>query len=288
MEQKLTLEQISTRTAIRKEFLEMLEAGEFERMPSYVHAHGFLSHYCKVVGLDFANEIKSMFDEECHKETFGKTPEEVEIAKSAVQSSSSSIKALPVVIFLAILALIVFVIIGVLSNKPAEKTSAIQYQPIVTPTIEENNAAVAAAPIDNISPTIPAEPVDQTEAVEPAEPIEPPEPEEPREPTVAAAIVDAAIKPQTRQATLTFTDNCWVNLMIDNASSVDFIAESGQSRVVDFSKYFRINIGNASAIAISYGERKYTGFGGFRQPVRNLFFVVDDSGNMSQTRIQPN
>jgi cytoskeletal protein RodZ len=267
---KITIDLIASRTAVRKEYLEMLEEGNYEALPSYVHAHGFLSHYCKVVGLDFAGEIKPMFEAECDKHTFGKTPEELLIEQhSREKSGSSPIKVIAIVVAIAVLALIVVVA----ASRDSGASSKVS-QPIVTPTPPLSEPAPATAP-EPVTTAVSAEPLADTAAVT--------EIEEP----VAADTAVATEPVAPRSALLRFTDTCWVNLNIDNVTTADFMAESGQERVVEFSKYFRINIGNASAIAVSYDNRSYTGFGGFRQPVRNLYFVVDDNGTMSQTRVQP-
>lgn len=49
--QKLTVEEVSKATKIRPEFLEAIEEGKFEKLPSPAYAHGFVRNYAKFLGL---------------------------------------------------------------------------------------------------------------------------------------------------------------------------------------------------------------------------------------------
>ena len=106
-EKKISVKQICDKTAIRMQHINLLEAGEFDSLPSYIHAHGFLEQYCKAIGLDFQNEVKPLFDQECQKATFGKTPEEVAMEQAEAKDAGKKARnaTLIVIIVLLLLAL---------------------------------------------------------------------------------------------------------------------------------------------------------------------------------------
>jgi hypothetical protein len=65
---------------------------------------------------------------------------------------------------------------------------------------------------------------------------------------------------------------------------MDFIAEKGLRKSIDFSDYFIMDIGNAAAITISYGDNVFSNLGGYRQPVKNLKFIMDN-GSLTYSKV---
>ncbi len=61
----LTLEDVEKATRIRARYLEALEAGQFEALPSAVQARGFLRNYARHVGLD-PSETMTRLEEALH------------------------------------------------------------------------------------------------------------------------------------------------------------------------------------------------------------------------------
>ena len=51
LEKDLSLKEISDATKIREDFLEAIEEGQYERLPSPAYAHGFVRNYAKYLGL---------------------------------------------------------------------------------------------------------------------------------------------------------------------------------------------------------------------------------------------
>ncbi len=302
-EKKITIKYICNKTAIREQYVNMLEAGEFDSLPSYVHAHGFLEQYCKVVGLDFPNEVKPLFDQECKKATFGKTPEEIAMEQAAVEEAG---KRPPYGIFAAVFAVIFLALVGLFiynsvykryAGTPAVSTIPPAATPIEPPVstpaatpepaagvvLPDNGSRAAATDnyTDNGTRTpVTATPPAASVVTPPAPVVTPATTSAPQQPAADNATV-------RRRAVLTFTDNCWVNFISDNGDKGDFIAEPGQEKVVYFSNYFSIDIGNASAISVNYRDRAFSGLGSYRQPVKGVYFVVDDNGTMTMQRTPP-
>lgn len=56
-EKNLSLDKIERATKIKKEFLEAIECGAFERLPSESNAMGFVKNYAKYLGLSLGNVV---------------------------------------------------------------------------------------------------------------------------------------------------------------------------------------------------------------------------------------
>jgi cytoskeleton protein RodZ len=63
-EQKLSLEQVAQQTRIRLHYLEALEAGNFEKIPSSAQARGFLRAYAQFLKIDPQTLLSALSDEE--------------------------------------------------------------------------------------------------------------------------------------------------------------------------------------------------------------------------------
>jgi cytoskeletal protein RodZ len=63
LEKNLTLEDISKATKIKSSFLEYIENGEYQKLPSVSYAHGFVKNYASFLGLD-EKELLAVFRRE--------------------------------------------------------------------------------------------------------------------------------------------------------------------------------------------------------------------------------
>lgn len=63
LEQKISLEDVSQNTKIKTNFLEYIERGEYNKLPSVSYAHGFVRNYAKFLGLP-EKEILALFRRE--------------------------------------------------------------------------------------------------------------------------------------------------------------------------------------------------------------------------------
>jgi cytoskeletal protein RodZ len=63
LEKELTLEDVSKSTKIKREFLEFIEEGRYEKLPSVSYAQGFVRNYAKFLGLP-EKEIMAIFRRE--------------------------------------------------------------------------------------------------------------------------------------------------------------------------------------------------------------------------------
>lgn len=66
-EKGLTLEQISKKTKIKEHFLEYIEKGEYQKLPSVSYAQGFVRNYARFLGLN-EEELMAIFRREFDEE----------------------------------------------------------------------------------------------------------------------------------------------------------------------------------------------------------------------------
>ncbi len=91
-ERNLTLEQASQETHIRLAYLQALEAGEFERLPSMVQVRGFLRAYARFLGIDPQPFLATLDGIQATlPEKSKSTPEETEIAPLYTPSEARAI-----------------------------------------------------------------------------------------------------------------------------------------------------------------------------------------------------
>ncbi|MDR2870321.1 MAG: DUF4115 domain-containing protein [Deferribacteraceae bacterium] len=265
--QKLTLKDISDKTAIRAHVLEVLEAGQFDALPSYVHAHGFLAQYVKVLGLDFQGLVKPMFDEECPKEGFGveqsvQTEKPEAIRQSDFAPKSNNVRILIAVALVVVIGLGIYFAVSALSDDdPAPAATA-------TATFGSGTSNVPAPAAVNTPPAS-VEPITTAAA------------------DLAAANPDPVATPVQPRAILRFNGECWVNYLSDDGTTAEFSAVAGTEQEITFNQYFRVHLGNASAATVEYDGNTLAGFGGNGQPIRNLYFVLGADGTMTSTRTLP-
>jgi cytoskeletal protein RodZ len=87
-ERNLTLEQVSQETRIRLSYLQALEAGEFERLPSMVQARGFLRAYAGYLGIDPQPLLNELDGIRAASPESRKTPPKEEVEKTPAYSAS--------------------------------------------------------------------------------------------------------------------------------------------------------------------------------------------------------
>ncbi|MGE4497785.1 MAG: RodZ domain-containing protein [Deferribacterales bacterium] len=277
---------VTEKTRISEEVLLRLEAGDFSKLPSYVHARNFVKTYANFLKLE-PEQVDALFEEECTKEAFNR---EIHYVASPITHEPIDRKS-PVGFVAALIVVIVIVIAGVYFFMSMKNNNAMEKKETKISITETEPARNESEPQDVIPQ---AEPADNgTNAA--ADVVESPEA---KQETAPADNKTAEVKPaQTVQTqplpvnmpapapgmkavVLTFSDVCWVNIEVDNGTVYDFIAEKGIERTVEFKDYFILNLGNAAVAEVHDKTTRYRGFGEYRKPVKNLRFSYDASGKL--------
>ncbi|QAR33136.1 helix-turn-helix domain-containing protein [Geovibrio thiophilus] len=281
----INFDTITEKTRISEEILLRLEAGDFNRLPSYIHARNFVKTYANFLKLA-PEEVEVLFDEECTRESFDR---EIHYVSSPVTHEPIDRKS-PVGFVTALIIVIVLVIAAAYFFMSMKNNDAMNKKETKINITETEPVQNDAGPQDVIPQ---AEPMDNSSAVSPDVVESPDAPSETKPAdSTPASVQSAAAQPQPlpasvpspapgmRAVVLTFSDVCWVNIEVDNGTVYDFIAEKGIERTVEFKDYFILNLGNAAVAEVHDKNNRYRGFGEYRKPVKNLKFSYDAAGKL--------
>ncbi|MBZ4672487.1 MAG: hypothetical protein JG762_717 [Deferribacteraceae bacterium] len=269
--QGLNLEDISKKTKISTNFLNLIESGEIEKLPSYAHAFGFIRNYASFLKLN-EKEIEDIFKEEFSKDNFGK--KKTGIVESEQSNTSNSSSNFYKVFFIAIgviivISLIIFLLYKKDSTKDViNKTDNVMQERIVTDNISKDNKSLdnsSAASIDNVSINTKSNEVKIDPEIIAKEVFKKEQDKE---------------KKTNKTVSLLFNDICWIHLKADNKTDYDFIAEKDLVKNIGFDNSFKLDIGNAAAVTIKYKDQVIQGLGDYRQPLKNLYFYVNDNDTL--------
>ena len=260
----VTLKEASKATKISVLVLELLEHGEYKKLPSYVHATGFLKIYTKFLGLKF-DELKDIFEREYKGELYeeGKAREALSEVIEDVKKIDKQKKYIftTVIILFILIAIISLLVYLKMHNNTVKKNNM-----NITKNVILDNESLSSTKSEEINENIDnsdnysvLSPVDLVKQLKESESTE---------------------KAELKSVTFEFFDTCWVHVNIDGKHELDFIAEAGTNKIIEFFNFFKIDVGNASAIKIKYKDQTFTGLGGWRQPVKNLYFNIDKDGNL--------
>ncbi len=304
------ISEVSKETHISKAAIMTIEEGRFSELPSYVHCLGFVKKYADFLGIDF-EEIKELFNAECKKKDFS-PGENHEMERVDYNIGEKNTKTVGIVIFLIIVLLAggltyFFVFSDSSKNILPKSAGTNQKEAIVDEdTISDNNSEKntdtqpsetdlthekternGEQPIgnsshnfsgnimnnatENMHVSVKNNMVEQESEITPYEIANELNPKKEQEKEIYTV-------------NLEFSDTCWVHVDIDGERQLDFIAGKGLIKSINFSDYFLIDIGNAAAITISYGDDVFSHLGGYREPVKNLKFIMDN-GSLTYSKI---
>lgn len=255
----ITLEEISSRTNIKVNLLELIEKGDFCALPSFVHARGFIKKYAEVLGIKLS-DIDELLMLECPKEKFVKFHQySDEHSKSSISPRGIKLILAGFLLFLVCLAVFFYLNNSKKISDTTENPPVYNLNTNVTDNKSDNVSGTAVIP-DNKT----EEPAKITTVILPTELSKKSEPKE-----------EPKILPD-KKIMFSFSDICWVHMSVDNSSEYDFIAEKGLNKSVNVKEFFKIDIGNAKAITIRYGDQIFENFGKHKEPVKGLYFYFDN------------
>ncbi|MDE7168616.1 MAG: DUF4115 domain-containing protein [Mucispirillum sp.] len=289
---KKSLKDVCNETRIRESFLQFIEEGRYNELPSYLHVYGFVKKYAEFLGFNYERDISHIFNAECPKpganavssvEDNENTSDIQE--KAAVQDSG---KKSPVLIILILIILAGAGYGGYFlytQNQPynfarSDNTGVMPAAPVVTPDYSEDNGdnssyteyGEGASIYDNVSEqdNLTANRSDNnlsgiggetgffdsfaTGRIPDLEPV--------------------TVEPE--EVTVRFSEDCWFKYSTDRGETKEITAQRGTVIRIEFDKTFRIDIGNAYAVSIDYKDQTYSSFGARNAARTNLNYEVLD------------
>lgn len=275
--QGLSLEEVSKKTRISITFLNLIESSEIENLPSYVHAFGFIRSYASYLKLN-EKEIEDIFKKEFSKDNFGKKNFDFENTQEKnIKSRKPNFNLVFLITLLAIVGLSLIIFFTYKRDSAKEKLSSsnetIKEKVEVDNISQDNNSSNdnSALGNDNISSSdnnnVSESPKINVVKIDP-------------EMIAKEVFKSEKSKDKSRVVTLSFNDICWIHLKVDNETDYDFIAEKGLVKNIKFDNFFKLDIGNAAALNLQYKDQIISNLGGYRQPLKNLYFYINDNDSL--------
>lgn len=276
--QGLSLEEVSKKTRISITFLNLIESNEIEKLPSYAHAFGFIRSYASYLKLN-EKEIEDIFKKEFSRDNFGKKNSDFgNTQKKKIKSRKPNFNKVLLITLGATVALSLIIFFTYTRDSVKEtltySNETIKEKVQVDNTSQDNNGSndTNSESNDNISSSVNNDNVSgnsKTNVVK-------------FDPEMIAKEVfkSEKSKDKSRVVTLSFNDICWIHLKVDNETDYDFIAEKGLVKNIKFDNFFRLDIGNALAVMIQYKDQIISDLGGYRQPLKNLYFYINDNDSL--------
>jgi cytoskeleton protein RodZ len=276
----LTVDEVSSKTRIRSDFVKALEDGNFSKLPDQVFARGFVRSYARSLGLDeedaiqrFAKSAGTFYEKQDERERLKVRQAEEE------RKRQSNRKAVAVAIGIAVLTLIFLLSreqSTVLKRAEPEPSSSkhsaqtVKDAPVTAVTKEIEPAVELPKPNEAVgaAPTSGAE-ARRSEPTPP--PIATPKPEAETLSTVSAGTdgplsgisLEAAGAMADSQLVLDLeaTELSWVVVQIDNGSPQESLLRPGEKAQWKGRDQFVLTLGNAGGVKAELNGKPQKPFG---------------------------
>ena len=214
----LSMDDVEASTRIKRAFLEALEAEDFDQLPNYVSARGFLRNYASVLKLD-VDYVLELYDKEIGHEATGRAARaggEVKL-KSIPMTPPSRFSPDLLIGFLMLTALVGIILLFIYQRYllPLEMVSP---DAVPSPSSEAAIALPTPTPLptDTPTPTITPTPLYYT-----------------------GVTVELVIKEES-----------WVQVLVDEAKSYEGILQVGEQRHWTGDRQVAVRAGNAGGVEI--------------------------------------
>jgi cytoskeletal protein RodZ len=284
------LDKLAAKTKINPRYLEAIENGDFDKLPSGIFARMFIKQYADAVGLDgasFAEEFQrsSQFGEDSAP-AFGAIVESRTSFHPTVPGLSSVRDGARGDWFTSMLSSLIWVVAAILvcagayyglAHLPSRSVSnrAVETvrQPSAKSTAPPSAPAAGNAPaVSNpqVPATTPSAAPGTTSAAAP-------------NPVVPSVAPDTASPASTTiQLALSATEEAWVTAIADGKTVIAEILPAGSSKIIVATKGARLTLGNAGGVDITFNGKKLEPFGPKGQ-VRTVDFTPWGAQVVSRT-----
>lgn len=263
-----SLEEVERNIHIRLHYLEALESGKLDDLPSPVQGRGMLKNYASFLGMDVEPVLLQFADglQAQHAEKRAARPVSTETNTDIRRSRLPFIRSFPrdwLLGVVVIVAVVAFVVWGVI------RINSFQAAPEIVETVPSIAEALQSTVEDASAEAIPPTETPQTESVEgnsSAEIIPPPPAAEVQEETPIPTVSDAPV-----QVYVSVLRRAWMRVTVDE--NVEFEGRVIPGSAYSFSGDFQIEIisGNGAALQIYYNESDLGVMGVYGEVVYRVF-----------------
>lgn len=254
----LTLEEIERHTHVRRHYLQALEAGEFDQLPSSVQARGMLNNYARFLDMDvdavllqFADGLQAQLIERQPKpvetpQPVGKFPFKVNIPPSLRRLLNMDILVGGGLVIL----LVIFAFWG--TSQIIRLNSATTPQP-TAPSISDILASNPGETIATPSATVEGSAVVIPQAGE------------------TAVVTIPAGGTGAVQVVVVASERAWVRVVVDGKIEFEGRVETGAAYAYDGDTQIEVLTGDGSAIRILYNQSDLGPMGNFGEVVDRIY-----------------
>jgi cytoskeletal protein RodZ len=253
----LSLNEVEKHSRVLKRYLEAIEAGEFDELPSSVQSRGMLTNSSRFLEID-TDEILLLFADGLQAQLLEKHQSEKRQSSSAISSRNkySLIRRYVSIDLLfgsgLIILLIIFAIWGTgkvidLSNATASTGSAASISDIILTPIQ-------SATIAGVEETI------QTVTIGTSTPA------------IDATYSEIPVNGQGQvQVYVVVLQRTWLRISVDNKISLEGRVEPGNAYSFNGNKQVQVLTGNGAALQIIYNQTDLGVMGAFGEVVENIY-----------------
>ena len=257
----LTIKDIERETSIRAKYLEALEQGKYDVLPSEVYVKGFIRNYADFLHLD-AEKLVQEYREEIHGEDVEPIAQAAPATTSMVNehapfSSGSDFherveKSNKGRIVFMMVAAVVIAFVGSIYYFFGDDPSSPKPQQTA-----QQSAAQKPQPPRQTSQQAPQ----QTQPTAPVQNTQTPKQNQPQQATPQPASVPAIGNTASASAgqadvTAQFTGRCWVQALADGKVIYEGMAEANQTLRWTGKKEVIVTAGNAGAVDVTYNGQR--------------------------------
>ena len=260
--QKITLEEASQVTRIRKTILEAVENNQFDLIPPKVFAQGFIKSYAIYLGLDGSEAVKRYFEALDSLEPEQSSEEEVIEEKQFQPIMTPGRILLVVIVLVAVFNLWLLMRSPETENDTPQKnipekqlSSSVQSPPVDQPTKSVEESERLPISKEEETPLVIEEELtagdEEEKAVAADEEITIPEKQSP-EPTD----LKTAVAPSEEMALrIEAVEQAWMRIQLDQKEPFEALMKAGESYTVKAQTKFTLKIGNAGGVELFFNEK---------------------------------
>lgn len=277
----LTIDEVSSKTRIRSDFVKALEDGNFSKLPDQVFARGFVRSYARSLGLDeedaiqrFAKSAGTFYEKQNERERLKVRQAEEE------RKRQSNRKAVTIAIGIAVLTLIFLLsreqssVLKRAEPEPAASKQSVQSikdAPGTAEPKELKSAAEVPKSSESVAVVAPAPAADVRRSEPTPPPIAAPKPE-PETVTAVSPGTDGPLGGISLEAAgsaadhqlvldLEATELSWVVVQIDNGSPQESLLRPGEKAQWKGRDQFVLTLGNAGGVKAELNGKPQKPFG---------------------------
>ena len=264
----LTIQDVERETSIRAKYLDALEKGQYDLLPSEVYVKGFIRNYAGFLGLN-AEKLVQDYREEIHGADVEPIVQEAPATTSIVNerapfSSGSDFherveKSHGKQAAFMLVAAVVIAFVGSIYYFFGDDPAAQKPQQTAQ---QSSTQKPKTQPAQTSAPVQPAQTQTQTQtaaAVPPNTPQQQPQQPQTQQPSAAAANTignTASASAGQAEVSAKFTGRCWVQVIADGKSIYEGMAEANQTMRWTGKKEVIVTAGNAGAIDVTYNGQR--------------------------------